>query len=106
MDNENKETVFVIYRSNGKEFRFDHDYFVAEHLPLVRKAWEQYGLVSSTAVYPKGEGDIVVVAVNEFRDEQAAIAAFGSPESEAVMSDIVRYTDLIPVRFRGVSFSY
>src|SRR3954468_11203570 len=99
------ETVFVIYRSNGEDFRFDRDYFESEHLPLVRKSWEQYGLESSTAVYPKGEGDIVVVAVNEFRDEQAARAAFGSPESEAVMEDIVRYTDLTPIRLRGVDFT-
>ncbi|MFG2586440.1 EthD family reductase [Streptomyces malaysiensis] len=100
------ETVFVIYRANGEDFRFDHDYFVSQHLPLVRSAWEQYGLESTTAVYPKGEGDIVVVAVNEFRDEQAAIAAFSSPESEAVMSDIARYTDLTPIRLRGVPFTY
>ncbi|WP_020124677.1 EthD family reductase [Streptomyces canus] len=100
------ETVFVIYRSNGEDFRFDHEYFESEHLPLVRESWEQYGLESSTAVYPKGEGDIVVVAVNHFRDEEAARAAFSSPESEAVMNDIVRYTDLTPTRLRGVSFTY
>ncbi|MFG2514140.1 EthD family reductase [Streptomyces sp. NPDC048584] len=100
------ETVYVTYRSTGENFRFDHDYFESVHLPLVRKAWEKYGLVSSTAVYPKGEGNIVVVAVNEFRDQQAAIAAFGAPESEEVMSDIVRYTDLTPTRLRGVSFTY
>ncbi|MDT0393695.1 MULTISPECIES: EthD family reductase [Streptomyces] len=100
------ETVYVTYRSTGENFRFDHDYFESVHLPLVRKAWGKYGLVSSTAVYPKGEGNIVVVAVNEFRDQQAAIAAFGAPESEEVMSDIVRYTDLTPSRLRGVSFTY
>ncbi|MGW6793989.1 EthD family reductase [Streptomyces chartreusis] len=100
------ETVFVIYRSNGENFRFDHDYFESEHLPLVRRSWEKYGLVSTTAFYPKDEGDIVVVAVNEFRDKDAAVAAFGSPESEEVMSDIVRYTDLTPSRLRGVSFTY
>jgi uncharacterized protein (TIGR02118 family) len=100
------ETVFVIYRSKGEDFRFDRDYFESVHLPLVRKSWEQYGLQSSTAVYPKTEGDIVAVAVNEFRDQQAAIAAFGSPESQAVMDDIVQYTDLTPVRLRGVGFTY
>ncbi|WP_225891405.1 hypothetical protein [Streptomyces dioscori] len=47
------ETVFVIYRSNAEDFRFDHDYFVSEHLPLVRKAWEQYGLVSSTVTHSR-----------------------------------------------------
>ncbi|MDH6554505.1 uncharacterized protein (TIGR02118 family) [Streptomyces sp. SAI-117] len=100
------ETVFVIYRSSGEDFRFDHEYFESEHLPLVRKSWERYGLESSTAAYPKGEGDIVVVAVNQFRDEEAARAAFSSPESEAVMNDIVRYTDLTPTRLRGISFTY
>ncbi|MFJ3889839.1 EthD family reductase [Streptomyces sp. H23] len=100
------EIVYVTYKSNGEDFRFDRDYFESEHLPLVRRAWEKYGLISSTAVYPKGESDIIVVAVNEFRDEQAAIAAFGSPESEEVMNDIARYTDLTPGRLRGVSFTY
>ncbi|MGI5231752.1 hypothetical protein [Actinoallomurus sp. CA-142502] len=45
------ETVFVIYRSGGKDFRFDHDSYVSQHLPLVRKAWEPYGLESSTALH-------------------------------------------------------
>ncbi|WP_344537029.1 EthD family reductase [Streptomyces levis] len=96
----------MTYRSNGENFRFDHDYFESVHMPMVRKAWEKHGLVSSTALYPKGEGDIVAVAVNEFRDQRAAVAAFGSPETEEVMNDIVRYTDLTPSRLRGVSFTY
>jgi uncharacterized protein (TIGR02118 family) len=105
------ETVYVTYKADSDNFRFDHAYFESVHLPLVRTAWEKYGLVSSTAVYPKaeaghGEGGIVAVAVNEFRDQQAAVAAFGSPESEEVMNDIVRYTDLTPSRLRGVSFTY
>ncbi|MGC0211689.1 EthD family reductase [Streptomyces levis] len=100
------ETVYVTYRSNGENFRFDHDYFESVHLPMVRKAWEKHGLVSSIALYPKGEGDIVAVAVNEFRDQRAAVAAFGSPETEEVMNDIVRYTDLTPSRLRGVPFTY
>lgn len=48
----------------------------------------------------------MAVAVNEFRDRQAARDAFNSPESEEVMNDIVRYTDLTPSRLRGVSFTY
>lgn len=100
------ETVFVLYRSNSGDFRFDRDYFESVHLPLVRGAWARHSLVSSTAVYPAGEGDLVAVAVNEFRDRQAARDAFGSPESEEVMNDIVRYTDLTPSRLRGVSFTY
>ncbi|MFD6288556.1 hypothetical protein [Streptomyces sp. NPDC060205] len=47
------ETVIVIYRSNAADFRFDHDYFESEHLPLVRKAWEQYGLVSTTVTHSR-----------------------------------------------------
>ncbi|GLY79299.1 hypothetical protein [Actinoallomurus iriomotensis] len=50
------ETVFVIYRSGGKDFRFDHDSYVFQHL--------------------------VAVAVNEFRDEQAATAASLSPTEQ------------------------
>ncbi len=46
------------------------------------------------------------IAMNVFRDKKAAVAAFSSSESEAVMNDIVRYTDLTPVRLRGVDFTY
>ncbi|RSD10221.1 EthD family reductase [Amycolatopsis eburnea] len=100
------ETVFVIYRATVKEFRFDRDYYESQHLPLVRKAWEQYGLESTTALYPVGDDGIVAVAVNEFRDEQAAIEAFGAPESAAVMDDVLRYTDLTPIRLRGTDFTF
>ncbi|MFE2337376.1 EthD family reductase [Streptomyces sp. H23] len=98
-------TVFVTYKSNGEKFRFDRDYYESVHLPLCRKVWEKYGLVSSTGVYPKDEGDIVAVAVSEFRDQEAAVTAFGSPEGKEVMNDVVRYTDLTPSMLLGASFS-
>lgn len=80
---------------------FDADYYVAQHLPLVREAWGPHGLDSIEAYFPAGgEGDILAMAVCTFADQAAIDTAFAAPRTGEVMADVPNYTNLIPSRSR------
>jgi uncharacterized protein (TIGR02118 family) len=92
--------VYVTYQGAPQD-RFDRDYYVEVHLPLVMKAWNQYGLLSVKAFFPATlrEGTLAICEC-VFRDEGALEAAFASPEVSAVMADVPRFTDIAPLRVR------
>ncbi len=95
-------TVLVIYPGDVGA-RFDREYYVRIHLPLVMEAWSRYGLESVAAFFPAGDGaGIIAMCTCSFRDEAAIHAAFGSPEAERVMADVASFTDSKPVQSRAV----
>lgn len=90
--------VYVTYEG-GPESRFDRDYYVEKHLPLVRQAWQRYGLEDVTAFFPpRAHRGTLVICECRFRDEAAIEAAFGSPQTPEVMADVAAFTDLAPRR--------
>jgi len=95
--------VYVTYQGTPQD-RFDRDYYIAAHLPLVMKAWSPHGLLGVTAFFPAlaHEGTVAICEC-VFRDAHAVEAAFASPEASAVMADIPRYTALAPRRFQAVA---
>ncbi len=95
-------TVFVTYPGNA-DTRFDRDYYVRIHLPLVLEAWSQYGLESIAAFFPAGDGaGIIAVCTCGFRDEAAIRASFASPEAGRVMADVAQFTESEPTQSRAV----
>lgn len=97
-------TLLVTYAGDAST-RFDRDYYVSTHLPLVRKAWGQHGLEAIDAFFPAGDGaGTIAVAWCTFRDAAAIDAAFGAPETEGVMADVKNYTDAAPSRSQAVAF--
>ena len=103
-------TIFVTY-TGSRGSRFDRDYYVAHHIPLVMATWGPLGLLSAEALFPaagatppaSGEGvGLIALCACVFRDEAAIAAAFGSPRTEAVMADVKQFTDVEPARSRAV----
>jgi uncharacterized protein (TIGR02118 family) len=95
--------VYVTYRG-GPESHFNRDYYVERHLPLVMKAWAPYGLESVAAFFPASqEAETIAICECRFRNAAAIDAAFGSPETPAVMDDVPRFTDVEPTQARAVS---
>ena len=97
-------TVFVTY-GGGAETRFDRDYYVRHHLPLVMACWGPLGLESCAAFWPADTetggtagGDTICIAECRFRDEAALRAALASPGTARVMADVPRFTDATPAR--------
>lgn len=88
--------MYVTYEGDAHT-RFDRDYYVARHIPIVMEAWQQYGLLSCDAFFPAtADARTIVIAQCRFSDEAALQAALASPETQAVMADVVRFTDVTP----------
>ncbi len=95
-------TVYVTY-PGGPATRFDRDYYVARHLPMVMAAWGPLGLRSADAFFPAGDGGgTIAVCVCRFRDDATVAAALASPGTPAVMADVQNFTDAEPVQSRGL----
>ncbi len=95
--------VYVTYQGT-RQTRFERDYYVTGHLPLVMKAWQQYGLLSVAAFFPAvNQAGTIAICECVFRDEAALEAAFASAEVSDVMADVPRFTDVAPTRVRAVS---
>lgn len=94
-------TTFVVTYPVQDGAKFDADYYVASHIPLVREKWTQFGLTSATALMPdQPEPPYMAVAVLEFADGAALDAALGSAEAAEVFGDVPKFTDIAPVGVR------
>jgi len=95
--------VYVTYQGTPGT-RFDRAYYVAEHLPLVMRAWQSYGLEGIATFFPAvAQSGTIAICECRFRDEAAVTAAFTAPESAAVMADVARFTEVEPARARAVA---
>lgn len=95
--------IYVTYQGTPQD-AFDRSYYVNVHLPLVMKAWAQYGLLSLDAFFPSTEREgTIAICECVFRNEAALEAAFASPEVSAVMADVPHFTAMTPQRVRAVA---
>ncbi len=102
MTNSDPSVMIYVSYQGAPESRFDRDYYVAQHLPLVMQAWQQYGLISATAFFPAiDQAGTMAICECVFRDAAAVQAAFGSAWTSGVMADVPRFTDLTPDRSRA-----
>ena len=93
--------VSVLYPKSGAGGRFDRDYYLQTHIPLVKERWTGMGLENVQLLRALGtpdgsESPYQVVALLSFRsieDFQAAAAAH-APE---IFADIPNFTDVQPV---------
>ncbi|WP_298091145.1 EthD family reductase [uncultured Sphingomonas sp.] len=77
--------------------RFDRDYYIATHLPLVREKWGTHGLTDAIGMWPDDDAPAhVAVALLTFRDAGARDAALASAEAGAVFGDVANFTDIQP----------
>ena len=93
--------LFVTYAGDAST-RFDRDYYVGTHLPLVLEAWGSYGLKTVAAFFPAGDGaGTIAVAVCVFQNEAAIATSINSPQTDRVMADIKHFTDAKPSQSRA-----
>jgi len=96
-------TLFVTYPGDA-DTRFDRDYYLTTHLPLVRAAWGPHGLQTAAAFFPPTDGaGTIAVCVCEFESDDALQAAFAAPQTAGVMADIPHFTNAVPVRSRAAA---
>ncbi|SNB68467.1 conserved hypothetical protein [Arboricoccus pini] len=104
MTEQNAPAIVYVSYQGTPQTRFDRDYYVAHHLPLVVRSWQRHGLESASAFFPAVEasGTIAICEIR-FRDTAAMEAAFAAPETPAVMADVARFTDVQPDLARAVA---
>jgi uncharacterized protein (TIGR02118 family) len=91
--------VMVMYRL-GPDNKFDLDYYMGKHIPMVRTLWTSFGLKSvqvlKGAPSPTGEAAsfayIAVLAFGSLDEFKAAGRAHG----REVMGDVANFTDAQP----------
>lgn len=88
-------TLMVTYPARDGA-RFDRDYYLGVHLPLVQARWGQHGLVDATAYFPDEPCDVLAIALLTFGDASARTAALTSEEAAEVFGDIGNFTDVAP----------
>lgn len=97
-------TLNVSYAGTSSS-RFDKDYYVKMHLPLVQKSWGSYGLEACSAFFPSDDKvGVVAVAVCKFKDKQSLDDAFNSSATGAVLEDVKNFTDIPPNRTIATPF--
>ncbi len=95
-------TVFTVLYPAADGAKFDHAYYDATHIPLVKEAFTSTGLtgvqvLKGVAGGGGGPAPYVAIVNLTFRDEAALGASLGGPRAAEVMGDVVNFTDITPV---------
>jgi len=93
-------TVSVFYPRHS-ESRFDHDYYLRTHVPLVESRWGGMGLVKAKllrgdSTLDGGTPGFELIALLTFTSMEALKAALASFGSE-IIGDISNYTNVQPL---------
>lgn len=94
-------TITVLY-PNTRGSRFDLDYYLKTHIPLVEKNWGGKGLTSTKLLKGAGTPDpntpapYQVIAILAF-ESLAAFQAAAKQTGATVVGDIPNFTDVTPI---------
>ncbi|GFN20308.1 hypothetical protein AtubIFM55763_007864 [Aspergillus tubingensis] len=102
-------TVTVLY-PNEADAKYDLEYYLSHHLPLVDRLWRKYGLHGWTVVkYGPGVTEDRIPysfgCVLFYEDDNAAKQAFKGPEAAEVLGDISKFSNKQPLFLYGERIS-
>lgn len=94
-------TVTVTYPRQN-DARFDFDYYVRSHLPLVASTWRDQGVgkvgaLKGIAAADGSEPPYLAMALIEFESMDALAKAMAGEGSAKVAADISNYTNVAPI---------
>jgi uncharacterized protein (TIGR02118 family) len=90
-----------VFYPNGPNKRFDHDYYLATHMPLVRDCCRSFGLIryevdrGVSGGTPGSQAPFVAVGRLYFSAVSEFVKALEAHGAE-IMGDIPNYTDIEP----------
>lgn len=94
-------TLIVSYAA-AEGAAFDREYYLATHVPLVRSAWDEFGLQQAEILFPApGPQPFVCVAILSFCDQAGMNAALSSARTTEVVGDVPNFTNIEPTIFRA-----
>lgn len=94
--------VFTVLYPAAEGAKFDHDYYNATHIPLVKEAFAATGLTGVQVLRglsggAGGPAPFVAIANITFRDAEALRASLSGPRAAEVMADVANFTDIQPI---------
>ncbi|MBE3045513.1 EthD family reductase [Candidatus Bathyarchaeota archaeon] len=93
-------TLTALY-PNTPDARYDVDYYINIHMPLVQQHWKQYGLlswsVSSFASDATKPALYSFMSIIHFESTDSIHAALASPERAVVMGDVEKFANTPPL---------
>ncbi|KAI0386354.1 hypothetical protein F5Y04DRAFT_120881 [Hypomontagnella monticulosa] len=93
---------FVISVAYPKGGKFDLDYYLKTHMPLVQAKWAKFGLRSwRVAQYSNPEAPFAIQAWLEFEHPDKVSEATASPEGKEIFDDIPNFSDKAAVTLSG-----
>jgi uncharacterized protein (TIGR02118 family) len=95
----------VVY-PNDDDIKFDLDYYLKTHMPLVKNTWGKHGLekweVIKFAQGPDGsKPKYAIEALLTFKDGAALQAAMADEGTKAVFDDVPNFTNKQPIFLAG-----
>lgn len=81
--------------------RFDHDYYMQSHIPLVRRLWSPFGLqdiaIMRGIAGPDGAAPTYTLIAQLTFDSMDAFNGGAAKHSGEIFADIPKFTDSTPV---------
>ncbi|KAJ5558403.1 hypothetical protein N7535_008613 [Penicillium sp. DV-2018c] len=100
-------TVAILY-PNPEDIKFDDEYYMKTHMPLVENSWKSFGLISwrvnkfPTAI-DGSRSQYLIQATLEWESEEAFKTAQKAPASAEVFGDIPNFTNQKPISLAGIT---
>jgi uncharacterized protein (TIGR02118 family) len=92
--------VIVAYPRN-KDSKFDKEYYLSTHMPLVAKYWKKHGFKSYTVTELNADGPYTYSVVMEFESYEGWGAAGADPNTKEVMEDVKNFSNEQPILLHG-----
>jgi uncharacterized protein (TIGR02118 family) len=93
--------VIVAYPRKGGSLKFDKDYYLKTHMPLVAKTWKKHGFKSYVVTEFQEDNDYGFAVVMEFESAEGWGTAYADADTKAVMEDIPNFSNEGPVLIHG-----
>lgn len=92
--------LIVLYpRESGS--KFDKDYYMSTHMPLVEKHWTKHGLKSYQVAELNEDGPYMISCVLDFGDHEGIGKAVADPATKEVLDDVDNFSSVKPVLQHG-----
>ncbi|KAL0938079.1 ethyl tert-butyl ether degradation EthD [Colletotrichum truncatum] len=97
--------ITVLFR-NEPDAEHDIEYYVNNHMPLIQKQWEKYGVQGwSVTKFSNGiDGSAPMFAFGStvtWGNQEQIKAAFEGPEAAEIMGDVSKFSNTQPVFLVG-----
>jgi uncharacterized protein (TIGR02118 family) len=93
--------VIVVYPRKDGTLKFNKDYYLSTHMPLVAKHWKKHGFKSYAVTELNADAPYAISVVMEFESADGWGAAATDPNTKEVMDDVPNFSNEAPILLHG-----